>query len=85
MLACTHADNVQGTQLLVSIVLLNSDAVVCCLLYFHGDCLAGGLVWFDLVGFNVKSVVLFLRSTQQGGRCYRAVIYLCADGVIVIF
>ena len=35
---CAHADNVPGTQLQVSIVLLSSDAAVC------GDCLAGGRV-----------------------------------------
>ena len=41
--------------------------------------------WFDLSCFSIGEVLLFcsfLQSKQQGGRCYRAMGYLCEDGVI---
>ena len=68
VLGCTHADNVQGTQLLVSIVLLNSDAVVCC-----PSMLPWGVSSRGAAGLRFGLCSLLLVSTQQGERCYRAV------------
>ena len=67
VLGCTHADNVQGTQLLVSIVLLNSDAVVCCPSMLPWGVSSRGAA---VLRFGLCS--LLLVSTQQGERCYRA-------------
>ena len=61
MLACTHADNVQGTQLLVSIVLLNSDAVGRCLpILPWGVSSMGAAVLFGLFFYEKGTAVLLL-------------------------
>ena len=69
-----------------TVALLNSDAVVCCPsilpwgvsrrgpLQLGADTTRFGLL------FMRGAVVLVLESTQQGGRCYRAVQYFCTTG-----
>ena len=50
--------------------------------YSRGDCRTGGSQWFDL---SRRAGFLILQSsTQQGGRCHRAIRYLCEDGVIIL-
>ena len=79
-LVCTHADNVQGTQLLVSIVLLNSDAVVRCLSILPWGVSSMGVdINFYLVCFSMRKVLLFCsyRVLQTGGpMLWSGMIYL---------
>ena len=74
VLGCTHVDNVQGTQLLyaVSIVLSDSDAVVCrpCVLQWGVTTRGAAIVRFLL--FSIRRVRLFCSSyrvtyTTTGG------------------
>ena len=83
VLRCTHADNVQRTQLLVSIVLLTSDAVVCCLSILPWGVSSRGAAVLRFGLCSMRQVLLFClsrvhnRGSDVIGRYY----ILCEDSV----
>ena len=63
-----RTNNVQGAQLPVSIVLLNSDAVVCCLCILPWGASSRGRVIVRFVLFSIRRVLLFCSYSVHNRR-----------------